>query len=139
MDMHPSNGDTPTIVHIPQKPNRMATVTIRRLSVLLFFNKNFKRNPKDPPTIRTTRLEIRGIDKALISNTPRVMDEEIETAIEKAIKPTTSSSATTPRRVSTKSPLAPVCLIVIRVEAGAVAEARAERMREKPNSSFKKQ
>ena len=40
-------------------------------------------------------------------------------------RPTTSSSATTCTRVFTKSPCAPVCRMVIMVEAGAVAAASA--------------
>ena len=48
-----------------------------------------------------------------------------------SISPTTSSSATTCKSVLTKSPFAPVCRIVIMVEAGAVAEASAPKTTEK--------
>ena len=137
IDIHPRRGDTPNKVQIPQNPKRIAIVTISLLSVLLFLRRYFKRKPKAPPTVRTTIFERIGTERTLKSNTPIAIDEEIEMAREKAINPTTSSKATTPKSVSTKSPFAPVCLIVINVEAGAVAEARAERIREKPKSSLR--
>ena len=67
-----------------------------------------------------------GSATALASTEPATEAVATEIATENASNDTTSSSATTEISVSTKSPLAFVCLIVISVEAGAVAEASAD-------------
>jgi len=78
-----------------------------------------------------------GITTSLKLKLPLVDPTATEIAILYATKPTISSRATTCNNVSTKSPFAPVCLIVITVEAGAVAAARAARTIENAKFNLK--
>lgn len=105
--MHPKRGETSTSVHIPQKENRIAIETIRRLSVLLLTRRIFKTKPKNAPRRKTERLINSGFMIEIREREDIVAFEERLIAIEKATKPTTSSSATTCNRVLTKSPFAP--------------------------------
>ena len=66
---------------------------------------------------------------------PCIEASATEIATEYRTNPTTSSSATTCKSVSTKSPFAPVWRMVIIVEAGAVAEASAASTIENASSS----
>ena len=63
--------------------------------------------------------------------------EQEEIATLYATSPTTSSNAMTCSRTSTNSPFAPVCRMVIMVDAGAVAAASAPSTAENPKSSLR--
>ena len=113
---------------------------IKRLSVVLFWViKSFISKPKIPPTIKTAILIPKGfmMDKIWIEFVACIDAVAIDIAMLQASNPTISSKATTWRRVFTKSPLAPVCLIVITVDAGAVAAASADKTIEKAKFIFK--
>ena len=127
IDMHPRSGDTSAREQIPQKANSAATDMIRRLSLYFFFGiMHFSSHPKIPPSTNTAPLTKIGFK---IFPTWKPPPESAASAMEIAAlystRPTTSSKATTCKRVSTKSPFAPVWRIVMIVDAGAVADARA--------------
>ena len=131
--MQPSRGETPHTVQRPQKEKSRAMAMISRLSVLrLLFINSFSRRPKRQPTSSIRMFFPRGTSTPEIWKPPlESMAVAREIATEYSTRPTTSSRATTCRRVSTKSPLAPVWRMVIIVEAGAVAVASAPSTTEK--------
>ena len=97
---------------------------------------SISRTPNRPPIAITKRFFPIGM-RTLVRAKP-LPDRDataIEIAILYRINPTTSSSATTCNSVSTKSPFAPVCRIVMIVEAGAVAVASDDSTME--NARFK--
>ena len=98
---------------------------------------SFMNSPNALPSASTSRFSSTGFPS--VSNekplAPLKEASATEMAMEYRTSPTTSSSATTCSSVSTKSPLAPVCRMVIIVEAGAVAEASAESTMENASSS----
>ena len=98
---------------------------------------SFISRPNTPPSAITTRFRPMGFARVPMVTLPAPFMEEsaTEMATEYSTRPTTSSRATTCSRVSTKSPFAPVWRMVIMVEAGAVAEARAASTMEKASSS----
>ena len=98
---------------------------------------SFISTPKLPPSIKTKILNTIGLNILEILSLPEFNEIDIEIATLYAIRPNTSSSATTCSKVFTKSPFAPVCLIVITVEAGAVAEASADKTKENGKFKFK--
>ena len=84
-------------------------------------------SPKTHPSNSTPMFSANGLMTDMILKAfPDSEDTAMEMAILYMIRPTTSSRATTCNNVSTKSPFALVCLMVITVEAGAVAAAKAE-------------
>ena len=53
--MQPSSGDTPSISHIPQKPNKIATEIISLLSSERFGGRSiFMKTPQNAPIITLT-------------------------------------------------------------------------------------
>ena len=84
---------------------------------------SFNIKPSTPPTTNATRLYTIGKRIFFAVICPERDAVATAMATENATSPTTSSSATTCKSVSTKSPCAPVCRMVIIVEAGAVAAA----------------
>ena len=91
-----------------------------------------------PPSTSTTRFLRTGSTMFHgLKTAPVIAVTATEIATLYATSATMSSYATTCSNVSTKSPFAFVCLIVIIVEAGAVAEANAARTIENARSKFK--
>ena len=134
MDMQPSSGETSAIAQMPQNANSVAIETISRLSVERLRKNSLSITPNSAPSASTqifARIGAITVESCML---PLCEAIATEIATLYRIRPTTSSSATTCRSVSTKSPCAPVCRIVIMVEAGAVAEASAESTMEKLNS-----
>lgn len=127
IDMHPSKGEMLKNEQNPQKPKIKATEIMSRLSVeRLFCIIILMIRPKTPPSSIIPRFCANGtaISETFIA-LPAVDATASEIATLYANSPTRSSSATTCNRVLTKSPRAPVCLIVMSVDAGAVAAASA--------------
>ena len=134
IDIHPNKGETERIEQIPQNNKRILIAIIKRLSsVRLLVIASLSTNPKEQPRIKTPRLVKIGeiTDCMIFVEDPEIEDKAIDIATEKAIRPTTSSKATTCNKVLTKSPLALVCLIVMIELAGAVAAAKADNKAEK--------
>ena len=132
--IHPRSGDTSESAQIPQNRNMTLTETISRLSVERRAIRNFRSTANEPPssiTARFTRMGDRIVETELPCAAPNSEDTAREMAMLYATRPTTSSMATTCKSVSTKSPRACVCRMVIIVEAGAVADASAESTIEK--------
>ena len=125
--MHPRRGDTSRSAHIPQNAKRSDTEIIRRLSSDRFVVMRKRRiTPKRLPRRNTPIFTAIGIITLVISiEFPVDNATANDMATLYSTRPTASSSATTCSSVFTKSPRAPVCLIVIIVEAGAVADASA--------------
>ena len=137
MDMQPKRGDTSSMAQTPQKANSRAMEIMSLLSLDRFGGMSSRMaTPKRPPRIRTPALSSRGLISVPKENPepPVWLARATAMAMEYRTRPTTSSKATTCNRVSTKSPLARVWRMVIMVEAGAVAEARAESTIEKDSS-----
>ena len=137
IDIHPRRGEISKTAQIPQKAKSSDIEIISLLSVLRFTGiRSFIKKPKIPPRIKTPILEARGSRILPISILPAVAADETDIAILYAKSATISSRATTCRSVSTKSPFAPVCRMVMTVDAGAVAEASAASTREKEKLSL---
>ena len=136
--MQPSSGDTSRSAHTPQNANKSATEMMSLLSVERRAGmSSFITSPNSPPSASAARFSSTGFTS--VSNEhpplPPRLASATEIATEYSTSPTTSSSATTCRSVSTKSPFAPVWRMVIIVDAGAVAEASAASTMENASSS----
>ena len=101
---------------------------INRLSFDLFsWIISFIKKPSKAPKAKTPRFSKTGFTIEDASNALPVVDATAsEIAMLYATSATILSKATTCKSVFTKSPFAPVCLMVIIVDAGAVAAARAD-------------
>lgn len=108
-----------------------------RLSVERFFGmRSFRSTPPTAPTaIARIFLSIGTVIALTLTFPPDATASESEIATLYATSPTTSSNAMTCNRTSTNSPFAPVCRMVIMVDAGAVAAASAPSTAENPKSS----
>ena len=133
--MQPRSGETSSRVHIPQNANSSAIETISLLSVERFWSRTFSITPNRQPIMRTRMFIPIGFSTLPALKCPEAFARATDIAALYATSPTTSSSATTWSRVSTKSPFAWVWRIVMTVEAGAVAEASAPSTSEKLISS----
>ena len=136
MDMQPSSGETSAMAQMPQNANSVAMETIRRLSFERLRKKSLSITPNSVPSASTQMFARIGFITVASCIWPLSDAIATEIATLYRIRPTTSSSATTCKSVSTKSPCAPVWRMVIIVEAGAVAEASAASTMEKLNSRW---
>ena len=100
---------------------------------------SFNKTPNKPPNTKDPIVLANGKITSVPTLKPPLWFWALanEIAILYNTKQTISSRATTWSNVSTKSPFALVCFIVIIVDAGAVALARAARRIENVNESFK--
>ncbi len=105
--MQLSRGDTSKMVHSPESAKSSAVVRMSRLSRLrLGVISRLSTRPNNPPATKKTRLYKMGSSIPFQEKLPVSLPLTLAATMEKTNRQTTSSRATTCKRVLTNSPLA---------------------------------